>query len=89
MIWFVAAAVSTLAGAVVLLLTLVSNASAPQQAAGAAVALALSVLPYVFARCFQLGGQARKQAARHDDLLSALQSLRAEQPPTVARAKWD
>lgn len=89
MIWFVATAISTLAGAVLLLLTLVSSASAPQQAAGAAVAVALSVLPYVFARCFQLAGQQTKQAAQHVELMEALRRFNGEQAPAVARAKWD
>ncbi len=44
----------SLAGTLAILLTFASSASAPQQAAGFALACALAVVPYVFARAIDL-----------------------------------
>lgn len=43
-------------GAVILLMTFTMD-SAPQQGAGAAVACACAIIPYVFARSFELMGE--------------------------------
>lgn len=42
------------AGALLLLVTLGSAKSAPQEAAGAAIAVSLAVIPYCFLRCFDI-----------------------------------
>ena len=51
-IWIVALGGSGL-GALVFMVTMVGAKSAPQEAAGAGMALALAVIPYVFARACQ------------------------------------
>lgn len=45
---------STVVGALVLLFSATGSQSAPQEAAGAAIAIGLAVIPYVFTRCVQL-----------------------------------
>jgi hypothetical protein len=47
--WLVTALAACLAGAT-LAATLATSSGAPQQAAGAAIALAIAVIPYVFTR---------------------------------------
>lgn len=50
MFLFTLAAIGALLGGVVLVLSVVLSSGAPQQAAGAAIAVALAVIPYVLAR---------------------------------------
>lgn len=52
----------SIAATLVILLTLGSSNSAPQEAAGYAMACALAVVPYVFARAIDL---ARDEAVSH------------------------
>jgi hypothetical protein len=50
--------------------------SAPQEAAAAAFACAFAVVPYVFARAFELWGRADDEKRRHTELLQAINGLR-------------
>ena len=63
--------------AVVLFLTLGSANGAPQEAAGAAIALAICVIPYVFTRACQ----AFTEMERQRDMLAELKSIRDGNPP--------
>lgn len=58
--------------AAVLLFTAVGSGSAPQQAAGAALACGLAIIPYVFSRCIQLV-QDRWDLRERDKLTQAAQ----------------
>ncbi|MEX1107275.1 MAG: hypothetical protein WEC00_00040 [Dongiaceae bacterium] len=53
-LFYLIVALAAAAGAFALMDTLVNAESAPQQAAGAAMALAISVIPYVFVRAIDL-----------------------------------
>lgn len=83
-ILFVFAGVGALLGAVTLMLTAMFSTGAPQQAAGAATAVALAVLPYVLARAVQIvvqdGAQKRhnKQLLERLDLVAAAVSTRSD-----------
>ncbi|WP_049810495.1 hypothetical protein ABL850_14855 [Variovorax paradoxus] len=46
--------ISSVVGALLLAFTIVGSQSAPQQAAGAAMAIGLAIVPYVFSRCIQI-----------------------------------
>lgn len=70
---FCSAAGSVL-GFLLLLVGLAAD-GAPQQAALAGYALALAVLPYVFARACQLWEQQARESHRHDELLVALRKI--------------
>lgn len=50
MVFFFFAALGAVLGGLVLVLSVVGSSGAPQQAAGAAIAVALAVIPYVLAR---------------------------------------
>lgn len=76
MYWYVIAALSSVAGGLVLLVTVGGSASAPQQAAGAAIAVSLAVIPYIFARCIDLTFARSREDKRHKDLLIALGAQR-------------
>jgi len=55
--FFSLALIGTLIGSFILFITLLQAKGAPQEAAGAAVALCFGILPYVFARCIEkIGG---------------------------------
>lgn len=75
---FLAAIASVVAG-FVLVGGLMSSSSAPQQAAVAACAVAIAVIPYVFARAAQLWQQADDRAEQHKELLAAVRRLQDEQ----------
>lgn len=51
------------------------NNSAPQQAAGAAMALGLAVIPYVFTRCVLLAAERNDAEQRHKEIIAALRKL--------------
>jgi hypothetical protein len=52
-LWF-CTSVGALIGALILGVTLVGASGAPQESAGAAIALCFAVIPYVFTRAFEL-----------------------------------
>lgn len=52
--------------------TFASATSAPQQAAGAALAVAIAVIPYIFTRCLQ----SIREADWHDETVKHLVGLR-------------
>lgn len=70
---FCAAAGSVL-GLLLLLVGLAAD-GAPQQAALAGYALALAVLPYVFARACQMWSQEDRDKNRHDEVLLTLRKI--------------
>jgi hypothetical protein len=74
--WVVTGLAAFIAGGV-LFLTVGSANGAPQEAAGAAIALAICVIPYVFTRACQ----AFTEMARQRDILSAINSLRGDNTP--------
>ena len=45
--------ISSCIGGIILLFTLVSSSGAPQEAAGAAIAIAFTVIPYCIARAYE------------------------------------
>lgn len=60
-LWLVCILACLLAGAI-LFFTITSSEGAPQQAAGAAIACAFAIIPYVFARAFEkMPGPRRKE----------------------------
>lgn len=82
--FFSLSSLGAVGGALLLAFTLVSSQSAPQQAAGAALALGLAVIPYVFSRCIQIvvsETNRREENQRLIDKLDALQKTLAKQAP--------
>ncbi|MDO9357892.1 MAG: hypothetical protein Q7T70_02725 [Polaromonas sp.] len=72
--------VSSVAAALLLGFTLFSSQSAPQQAAGAALAIGIAVIPYVFSRCIQIivsETYRREESKRLIDKLDALEKVLA------------
>lgn len=76
-------------GALLLAVTLFSSQSAPQQAAGAAMALGLAVIPYVFSRCIQIIASETHRREENAKLVTHLIALEAaitkaaeSRPPT-------
>ena len=69
------AGLGSVLGALVLVLGFVSAKGAPQEAAVAALAVALAVLPYVFMRAFQVSASMREQREHRRDVLRRLESL--------------
>ena len=55
--------ISSCLGGIVLVLSFASANGAPQEAAGAALAMALAVIPYVIMRCAQIAEDRKSQAA--------------------------
>jgi len=75
--------VGTLIGAGDLLIVLTTSSSAPQQAAGAAMAVAWAALPYVFARaCQALVGAELKELKRVNETWQS--HIRSLAPPKGA-----
>ncbi|MBJ2155288.1 hypothetical protein [Variovorax sp. IB41] len=52
-----------------------SGGSAPQQAALAAVAIGLAVIPYVFSRCVQISVTEARQKKEHAQMIDRLDAL--------------
>lgn len=63
--------IGSIAGGTVLLLGFMGAQSAPQEAASAALAIALAVIPYVFFRAIQLS----KQSADTQAMREALEAI--------------
>jgi hypothetical protein len=75
-------ALGSLLGGVVLLISIASAKGAPQEAAGAAIALCLAVIPYCFARSNQLWDYQRiDDAARLANIERALNHIATNTPP--------
>ena len=72
--------IGSIIGGFVFLLAVIGANGAPQQAAGAAMALAFAVLPYVFCRSMQLMGQESRDAAT-DRLVAAINSAAGPRSP--------
>ena len=68
-------ALGSVAGALLLIFTLVGSQSAPQQAAGAALAIGLAVIPYVFSRCVQILVSESRRRNEVDRLIDKLDQL--------------
>lgn len=68
MLWAITV-VATVVAAFIAMWSIVGATGAPQQAAGAAVALCVAVIPYIFTRCFERIGNAGWQRK----MLEALQ----------------
>lgn len=68
--------VATFAAVGVLVITFAAAKGAPQEAAGAAIALAICVIPYVFTRACQ----AFAEMGRQRDILAALNAIRDAAP---------
>ena len=71
--------VGSVIGGVVLIGGVATSQGAPQQAAAAAIAMALAVIPYVFARCIYMWRVADAGNIRHRELLDALAKVSATQ----------
>lgn len=80
---FVLSGLGALGGGLLLLFTIASSMSAPQQAASAAIALGLAVIPYTFARAFQLVSDAQRQRDARRETNSLLQDLVRENEKLV------
>lgn len=72
---FVITATAAALAAVVLFVVFLTANTAPQQAAGSVLAVALAAIPYIFARCVQIIVGAETERARHRELLAALKEL--------------
>jgi uncharacterized membrane protein len=66
------AGLGAIAGGVVLFIASSSHMSAPQEAAAAAFAIGLAVVPYVLMRCVQLARDEERRQKEHAALLAAL-----------------
>lgn len=83
-LWFLAS-IGGIFGLGMMILGFGAATSAPQEAAATSMAVAAAVIPYVLVRCFQLFGQAEREADRHAEILSAIRSIgKSEQSPPVA-----
>ena len=87
---FVLTGLSSALGAVVFMVSAASAQSAPQEAAGAAMAIALAVIPYVFARCIQIAKSESLAKQRHEEIVAAIRLGKegASSPVEVARTNW-
>jgi Na+/melibiose symporter-like transporter len=87
--------ISTCFGLLVLIFGFSGAKSAPQEAAAAALAIALAVIPYVFSRCLQITADRKVKKQRHEEIISALK-VQSEQSeplsstgvPAVSRTDW-
>ena len=84
---FAGTALLSIIGALLLAFSILAGGSAPQQAAGAAMAIGLAVIPYVLARVYQLSKQAELEEARHSAVLNALREMPPANPTPAAYAE--
>ncbi len=94
-ICYVVTLISACFGALTLIFGFGSARSAPQEAAAAALAIALAVIPYVFSRCVQISSDRKSSKRRHEELLEVMRSKSNSIPastdplaPMVARTDW-
>lgn len=80
--------IGSVIGGAVLILTLVGAQGAPQEAAGAAIAVALAVLPYVLCRSIQLMRQ-ESRASATDRLIDAVRTSASQHHYQVTRPATD
>ena len=73
--WVVTGFAACIAGALLFLTVKTAN-GAPQEASGAAIAMAICVIPYVFARACQ----AFTEMDRQKEMLGALNEIRQREP---------
>jgi len=66
---------ASVVAAAVLFLTFAGTASAPQQAAGAAMAVAIAIIPYVFSRCVQITVSEKNRREENQRLVDRLDAL--------------
>lgn len=71
--------IGSVIGGLILLFTVGGAKGAPQEAAGAAIAMAVAVLPYVLCRSVQLMAQESRNSAT-DRLIEALRESRGAAP---------
>ncbi len=71
----IVALLGAVAGGVTLFGTFAGSKSAPQEAAGAAIAVALAVIPYVFARAVQIVVDRRSHAQNLERALDKLDAI--------------
>lgn len=69
--------IGALIGLALMLVAAFGNASAPQQAALAGLAMCAAVIPYVLFRVQQIGQQAALDEKRHQEVLDALRARQA------------
>lgn len=81
---YVVTLISSAIGGLVLLGGVVGARSAPQEAAGAAMAIALAVIPYVFTRCVQLANDYKERRESTRKLIDLL-----EENTSIARSAQD
>jgi len=87
--FFALTGLSAAGGALLLILTLVSSQSAPQQAAGAAMAIGLAVIPYVFGRCVQIVISETHRREESKRLIEKLDSLEKALSAREAGASYE
>lgn len=92
---YIVTLISTCFGFLVLVFGFSGAQSAPQEAAAAALAIALAVIPYVFSRCLQITADRKLGKQRHEEIVSALkahsernESLPSTATPAVSRTDW-
>lgn len=71
-LFYLVTAISTSIGAFVLVVGLAAATGAPQEAAVAALAIAMAVIPYVFTRCIQISLDRTAQLSALKDIRAAL-----------------
>jgi len=67
---------SSVLGALVAFVGVTASKGAPQEAAAAAMGLALALIPYVFSRCVQLSSERDAADKRIDRLVRAIEELK-------------
>jgi len=75
---YVVTLISTCFGLLVLIFGFSGAQSAPQEAAAAALAIALAVIPYVFSRCVQINSDRARSIKDAAALLEAVRSSRSD-----------
>lgn len=65
----------SIVGALVLFAGVTAAKGAPQEAAAAAIAIAMGVLPYVVFRVFQTSSQDKKRTAFYESVQESLQAI--------------
>jgi hypothetical protein len=84
--FFVVTILSSCGAALLLAFAFMSDGSAPQQAAMAAMAAAMAVIPYVFTRSFQLMEDNEASRVHWGELKNAVRDLKAQPVPTSTGA---
>lgn len=83
---YVITLISTCFGALTLIFGFSGARSAPQEAAIAALAIALSVIPYIFSRCIQISADRKAQKTMHEEILAALKVHSVKTGPATSSA---